>query len=132
MKDGLHDAVGDRLNDATLDKVVRNAASSWTQSGHLRGRGRKTRQRIEASAAGVTYALLLGFVVGRRGRLLFETPWTAILDSSPDSLVDVAVDANRLGLLDLKHSGQIIDVSFPTMLTGREWGLVRGPHRQAG
>ena len=40
--------------------------------------------------------------------------------------------ALRLGLLDLEHSGQIIDVSFPTMLTGREWGLVRGPHRQAG
>ena len=118
MKDGLCDAVGNRLNEATLDKVVRNAASSWTQSGHLRGRGRKTRQRVEASPAAVTYALLLGFAVGRRGRLLFETPWAAILDSSPDALVDVAVDANRLGLLDLKHSGQMIDVSFPALFTG--------------
>ena len=132
MKDGLHDAVGNRLNDGTLDKVVRNAASSWTQSGHLRGRGRKTRQRVEASPAAVTYALLVGLAVGRRGRLLFETPWAAILDASPGVLVDVAVDANRLGLLDLKHSGQIIDVSFPTMFTGREWELIRGPHRQAG
>ena len=132
MKDGLHDAVGNRLNDGTLDKVVRNAASSWTQSGHLRGRGRKTRQRVEASPAAVTYALLVGLAVGRRGRLLFETPWAAILDASPGALVDVAVDANRLGLLDLKHSGQIIDVSFPTMFTGREWELIRGPHRQAG
>ena len=40
MRDALRSAVGDRLNDATLDKVIRNAASSWTQSGHLRGRGR--------------------------------------------------------------------------------------------
>ena len=39
MKDALADAVGDRLNDATLDKVVRNASSSWTQTGHFRGRG---------------------------------------------------------------------------------------------
>ena len=46
MKDALSDAVGDRLNKATLDKVVRNASSSWTQSGHLQGRGRKTRQRV--------------------------------------------------------------------------------------
>ena len=132
MKDGLQDAVGDRLNDATLDKVVRNAASSWTQSGHLRGRGRKTRQRVEASPAAVTYASLLGFAVGRRGRLLFESPWATILDASPDALVDVAIDANRLGLLDLKHSGQMIEVSFPALFTGREWELIRGPYRQAG
>ena len=39
MKDALTDAVGDRLNEATLDKVVRNASSSWTQAGHFRGCG---------------------------------------------------------------------------------------------
>lgn len=130
MKDDLVEAVGERLNEATLDKVVRNAASSWTQSGHLRGRGRKIRQRVEAPAAAVTYALLVGFATGRRGRLLFEAPWTAVLDASPGALVDIAVDANRLGLLDLKHSGQMIDVTFPAMFTRREWELIRGPHRQ--
>ena len=132
MKDGLHGTVGNRLNDATLDKVVRNAASSWTQSGHLRGRGRKTRQRVDASPAATTYALLLGFAVGRRGRLLFESPWATILDASPGALVEVAVDASRLGLLDFKYSGQMIDVSFPVLLSGKEWELIRGPHRQAG
>ena len=37
-------AVGSRLSESTIDKVVRNTASSWTQSGHLKGRGRKVRQ----------------------------------------------------------------------------------------
>ena len=32
MTDALTEVVGDRLNSDTLDKVVRNAASSWTQS----------------------------------------------------------------------------------------------------
>ena len=32
MTDAVRQAVADRLNDSTLDKVVRNAASSWTQS----------------------------------------------------------------------------------------------------
>ena len=117
MKDALTDAVGDRLNAATLDKVVRNASSSWTQSGHFRGRGRKTRQQAEATPAATAFALLLGFAVGRRGRLLFETPWTAVLDTSPDDLIDMAVDAKRLGLLDLKQSGSMIDVSFPALFT---------------
>ena len=132
MKDALSEAVGDRLNDATLDKVVRNASSSWTQSGHFRGRGRKTRQKVDATPAATTYALLLGFAVGRRGRLLFETPWAAILDTGPDDLIDVAVDAKRLGLLDLKQSGSMIDVSFPALFTERERELIHGSHRQAG
>ena len=132
MKDALADAVRDRLNEATLDKVVRNASSSWTQAGHFRGRGRKTRQRVEATPAAATFTLLLGFAVGRRGRLLFETPWTAVLDTSPDDLIDVAVDAKRLGLLDLKQSGSMIDVSFPALFTNTERELIHGAHRQVG
>ena len=68
MKDALTDVVGDRLNEGTLDKVVRNASSSWTQAGHFRGRGRKTRQRVEATLAATTFTLLLGFAVGRARR----------------------------------------------------------------
>ncbi len=132
MQDALSDAVGDRLNEATLDKVVRNASSSWTQSRHLRGGGRKIRQRVEATPAATMFALLLGFAIGRRGRLLFETPWTAALDTSPDDLIDVAVDAKRLGLLDFKQSGSMIDVSFPALFTNNERGLIHGAHRQVG
>ena len=128
MKDALVGVVGDRLNEATLDKVVRNAASSWTQTGHFRGRGRKTRQRVEATPAATTFTLLVGFAVGRRGRLLFEAPWTAVLDTSPDNLIDVAVDAKRLGLLELKQSGSMIDVSFPALFTDKERELIRGAH----
>ena len=115
MKDTLTTLVGERLNEATLDKVVRNSSSSWTQSGHFRGRGRKIRQKVQATPAATSFALLLGFAVGRRGRLLFETPWAAVLDASAEDLIDVAVDAKRLGLLDLKQSGSIIDVSFPAL-----------------
>ena len=131
MKDALSGIVEGRLNDATLDKVVRNASSSWTQSGHLRGRGRKIRQRVAATPAAVAYALVLGFALGRRGRLLFETSWAEVLDAPPGELVEVAVDARRLGLIDLKQSGRMIDVSFPAMLTGRERELIRGVYRQA-
>lgn len=132
MKDALADAVGDRLNEATLDTVVRNASSSWTQSGHLHGRGRKIRQRVAATPAATAYALLLGFAVGRRGHLLFETPWADVLDASAGEIIDVAVDAKRLGLLDLKQSGSMIDVSFPSLLTEKERELIHGAHRQAG
>jgi hypothetical protein len=40
MKSALRSVVGNRLNDSTLEKVCRNAASTWAQSGHLEGRWR--------------------------------------------------------------------------------------------
>jgi len=48
IRDALHKLVGERMNDATLDKVVRNVSSSWTQSGHLQGRTFEFRQRVQA------------------------------------------------------------------------------------
>ena len=128
MKEALSDAVGDRLNESTLDAVVRNASSSWTQSGHLQGRGRKTRRRVQPTPVATAFALLLGFAVGRRGRILFETPWAAILDAGPDELIELSVEAKRLGLLDLKQSGSMIDVSFPTLFTKKERELIHGAH----
>ena len=83
---GAVPAVRDRLNEATLDATVRNACSSWTQSGHLRGRGRKIRQRVAATPAAVAYALLLGFAVGHGGRSLFGTPWAEVLDAPANDL----------------------------------------------
>lgn len=43
LTDALNRGAGGRFNERILDKVVRNAASSWTQSGHLKGRSRKIR-----------------------------------------------------------------------------------------
>lgn len=116
-------AAGDRLNPRTTDQVACRALSSWTQSGHLRGRSIKIRQRVPATPAAAAYALLLGYAAGKRGGLLFETPWCAVLDAGAGELMAPAAAAQRLGLLDLKQSGPIIDVSF---------GTVYGTHRQAG
>lgn len=116
MKNALREVVGDRLNSDTLDKTVRNAASSWTQSGHLQGRGRKKRRQIEATPVATAYALLLGFATGCRGISLFDTPWCAILDTGPGETVELARAAKQLGLLDLKQAGSILDISFPALL----------------
>ena len=132
MTEALSEVAGDRLNEAILDKVVRNASSSWTQSGHLRGRSRKTRQRVWATPAATAYALLLGFGAGSRGRLLFETPWCSVLDATAGELLELAVAAKGLGLLDLKQSGSIIEVSFAAMLAALRRGASHGAYRQAG
>jgi hypothetical protein len=120
MTDTLNRAVGSRLNESTLDKVVRNAASSWTQSGHLKGRGRKVRQSVAPTAATTAFALLLGYLAGTRGVALFETLWAQVLDAPPGELMHLAMDARRLGFLDMSQSGGVIDVAFSRLLAADE------------
>ncbi len=120
MTDALSQVVGSRLSESTLDKVVRNAASSWTQSGHLKGRGRKTRQTVTPTAANTAFALLLGFLVGKRGTSLFESLWAQVLDAPAGDLLNLTVDARRLGFLDMSQSGGVIDLSFLRLLAPDE------------
>lgn len=120
MIDGISRAVGGRLNERILDKVVRNAASSWTQSGHLRGRGRKIRRRVSATAASAAFALLLGYLTGSRGASLFETPWARVLDAPQGDLLGLANNARRLGFLDMTQSGGVIEVAFARILAPDE------------
>jgi len=120
LTDALGRAVYNRLSESTLDKVVRNAASSWTQSGHLKGRGRKIRQRVTPTAATTAFALLLGYLTGTRGTSLFETFWAQVLDAPVGELMRLAMDARRLGFLDLRQSGGVIDVGFSRLLAPNE------------
>lgn len=126
LTDALGRAVGSRLNESTLDKVVRDTAASWTHSGHLKGRGRKVRQQVSPTPIATTYAFFLGYAVGTRGEGLFRTTWARVLDASFDELVSLALDAKRLGLLDMSQSGGVIDISFSRLLTGEERRLIHG------
>lgn len=116
LTESISREVGNRLSDSTLDKVVRNASSSWTQSGHLKGRGRKVRQIVKSTAVTTAFAILLGHLAGTRGAALFETLWAKVLDAPPSELMNFAMDARRLGLLDMSQSGGLIEVSCARLL----------------
>ena len=120
LTDALNQAVGSRLNASTLDKVVRNAASSWTQSGHLKGRGRKVRQNVTPTVAATAYALLIGYLAGKRGAALFDSLWACVLDAPIGELIRLASDARRLGFLEMSQSGGVIDVAFSRLLASNE------------
>lgn len=116
LTDALNREVGNRLSDSTLDKVVRNAASSWTQSGHLEGRSRKVRQTVTPTATTTAFALLLGYLAGTRGAALFESLWAQALDEPAGELLHLAMDARRLGFLDMSQAGGVIDIAFSRFL----------------
>ncbi len=106
----------DRLNATTLATLGRNAASSWTQSGHLRGRSAKVRAGVQSRPPAVAYALLLGFLCGARGEALFGTPWCRLLDAPEHTLHDQAFMASQQGWLEYRQSGMVTEVSFQHLL----------------
>jgi hypothetical protein len=126
--DAIRDAVDGRLNDATIDKVVRNTASSWTQSGHFVGRSRKKRLAVQPTPTSAAFALVLSYMLGLRGHALFESLFARVLDRDENALTFLAMDAKRLGLLDIKSGGGMTVVAFDAILTDKEKRLIHGTH----
>jgi len=112
MKTTLRLAVGDRLNDSILDKVIRNAASSWTQSGHLAGRTFKKRRAVAPTAMNAAYAVYLAHASGFRGADIFASAWLTVIDCSPSSGRELVLEAKRLGLLDLRIAGDVVELAL--------------------
>jgi len=126
--EALRQAVEGRLNDSILDKVVRNTGSSWTQSGHFVGRSHKVRKQVFPTPASTAYSMLLGYMLGARGLGLFETLFARVLDRDANELTYLAMDAKRLGLLDIKTGGGLMIVSFDAILTEQEKRLIHGSY----
>jgi hypothetical protein len=126
LTDAVLAATEGRLKASVVDKVVRNASSSWRQSGHLDGRARKFRREVPPNPMGVTFALVLGYLLGVRGRRLFETEWMAIFDGSFDKRLAAAAEAKRSSWLDLRYGGEVVEIGFPTVLTAQEEELSSG------
>ena len=104
-----------QYSELNRNKIARNAASSWTQSGHLAGRTKKIRQRIKPTPVAVTMALFLGETAGYHGAAVFSNPWCTLLDLSPDRARFMAQEAHRAGLLNLRAVGEVVELSFPLL-----------------
>jgi hypothetical protein len=111
MKAALRASVEDRLNESVLEKVCRNAASSWTQSGHLEGRTFKKRRLVGATPAAVAFALYLAYVAGYRGADVFSSGWLQVLDCDPGKARQLALEAKRIGLIDLRMAGDVVELN---------------------
>ena len=92
--------------------IGRHASSSWQQSGHLRGKFKKTRSLPQFCTTSTAYGLLLGYLCGGRGDGLFETFWSRLLCTPLHVLHDLAIAAARQGWLEYKHSGNVTEISF--------------------
>lgn len=121
----IKEAEGDRFNATSIQKIRQMTASSWTQSGHLDGHRNKVRQRPVCTATTTAYALLLGYMTGRRGRRLFDTLWTRALDAPDHEVHEYARRASQRGLITYRNAGGVIEVDFSPILTPEETQRIR-------
>jgi hypothetical protein len=103
----------DQYSEQSRNQTARHAASSWTQSGHLAGRTKKTRQLVKPTAVVATMALFLGDIAGYHGAAVLSNPWCRLLDLNPDRAKAMGFEAHRAGLLNLRAVGEVIELSFP-------------------
>jgi hypothetical protein len=103
---------------STRRATAQKLASSWNQSGHLDSEAptRKVRVRVTSPPPPLAYGLLLGHLQGVRGAALFETLWVRVLDQPRSRLLDLATAASQHGLLEFRHAGGVVDVSFNELL----------------
>tara|TARA_B100000749_G_C18417939_1_gene462180 strand:+ start:58 stop:891 length:834 start_codon:yes stop_codon:yes gene_type:complete len=114
-----------RFSKATLKSTAQNINSSWTKSGHLTGRNKKTRNRAAPTAGSAAYALLLGYLAGARGQGLFSTEYTKLLDCSREKTIELAEQASRRGWITYKRVGDVIEVLFPNLINQQEQEWLR-------
>jgi hypothetical protein len=109
-----------RFSKSTLTSTTQNINSTWTQAGHLAGRRQKSRTQALASAGSASYALLLGYLLGVRGKALFSTAYARLLDCSCERRLQLAEEASRRGWIVCKRVGDVIEVLFPSLINARE------------
>jgi hypothetical protein len=109
-----------RFKPTTLISTAQNLASSWTQAGYLTGKINKKRTRAVVTPVVVTYALIIGYLSGLRGKVLLDTVWTRMLDRTLAEIADLATEASKQGWMNYKAAGSVIEITFPGLLTPQE------------
>jgi len=114
-----------RFSQATIKSAAQNVSTTWTDSGHVRGRVKKTRARAIATPGSVAYAVLVGYLTGPRGPALFGTEYAALLDRPGALTTELAQEASRQGWINMKRVGPVVEVTFANLLTAQEMEWTR-------
>jgi hypothetical protein len=102
-----------RYNPKSIRKIAKNASSSWAQSGHLLGRTKKIRRRVDARPPALALALFLSHASGLHGEAMFGSIWCRLLDLTSEQVRSLAKQAHREDLINLRIIGSVVEISFP-------------------
>jgi hypothetical protein len=106
----LRSANPGRMSEKTIRSLAQHCNATWTQSGHLKGRVKKIRQRASPTPSNIAFAALLATVCGFRGPSILSSMWVAILDLTPDQALDYLRRAQAVGLAKIRSAGDVTEI----------------------
>ena len=99
-----------RYSPKTVQSLARNCASSWNQSGHLKGKINKRRAVADPSPEAAAFAALLGTMAGFGGPALLRSPWMLVLDRSEADMLSLLRRAESAGLAQVRAGGGVVQI----------------------
>ncbi len=99
----------------SLLSIAQNCASTWAQVGHLAGRIRKTRKRIQPTPVACVLAFFLAETTGHQGPAIFANPWCRAIEIDSDRARNLGFEAHRIGLINLRAIGEVVEIGFPCL-----------------
>ena len=118
LQDALLAAFPGRFSEKTLRSLAQNCASSWTQSGHLKGAVKKLRQRVTPTPATVAFAALIATACGFGGPAILSSGWMRVLDLGPEQALDALRRAEAIGLARVRSAGDVTEISVRQPMAG--------------
>ncbi len=100
-----------RFSEKMIRSLAQNCASTWTQSGHLKGSFLKVRQRVIPTPATVAFAALIATANGFGGPAILSSMWMQVLDLSPHQALDYLRRAEAAGLARVRSAGDVTEIS---------------------
>ena len=104
-------AYPERFSEKMLRSLSQNCASSWTQSGHLKGAVKKIRQRVTPTPPTVAFAALIATASGFGGPSILSSGWMTVLDLTPAQALDALRRAEAFGLARVRSAGDVTEIS---------------------
>ncbi len=112
FEDALVTAFPGRFSEKMLRSLAQNCASSWTQSGHLKGAIKKIRQRVSPTPPTVAFAALIATASGFGGPAILNSGWMKVLDLAPEQALDALRRAESIGLVRVRAAGDVTEISI--------------------
>jgi hypothetical protein len=117
-----------RFSAAMKKSLAQNLNTTWTASGHLKGRTKKTRTVPEPRVSASVYAMFAGYLLGLRGETLLQSVFGRLVVSDPTLLIRHLSGGSARGWLRFRHAGGVLETDFGPLLTQEEREVLDGAH----
>jgi len=124
MEELLEASFPDRFSPAMKKSLAQNVNTTWTFSGHLEGRSKKTRRLPVAGFGAVTFAMFVGWLSGLRGELLLSSVYGRLVNAEPGTILHQLRQASAHQWLRLRSGGGVTEIDFSPLLTPSEVTLL--------